>query len=85
MPLYHQEVVKVPLTENERDSQTISDEHLGAAISALHRDGIVVLENAVDLDHVDKLNTILSDEADIMAKLPTTHFNDVSANFVFEP
>lgn len=77
MPLQFQSAITVPLSDHERISQTITPENVGRALSALHRDGIVVLSNAVDIEHVDKLNSILSSEAQIMAKLPTTHFNDV--------
>lgn len=67
----------VHLTDAERASGEISEEHMGEAISAVHRDGLVVLENAVAVDHVDKLQGILGEEAESMAKLPTTHFNNV--------
>ncbi|OCL04122.1 phytanoyl-CoA dioxygenase family protein [Glonium stellatum] len=77
MPLSFQELVIVPLSDQERDSQTISPENVGKAVSAMHRDGIVVLENAVNPDHIDKLNSVLSPEAEVMAKLPTTHFNSI--------
>ncbi|KAH8888056.1 hypothetical protein GQ53DRAFT_604116, partial [Thozetella sp. PMI_491] len=68
----------VRLSDEERKSGIISEENIGIAVSAMHRDGLVVLENAVDANHVDKLNGILSNEAAEMAKLPTTHFNDAS-------
>jgi len=77
MPLQFQSATTVPLSDHERTSQTITQENVGRALSALHRDGIVVLSNAVDIQHIEKLNSILSSEAEIMAKLPTTHFNDV--------
>ena len=67
MPLEFQEIVVVKLSDEERVSQQISEESMGLAVSALHRDGVVVLENAVDLEHVDKLNSILSAEAEILA------------------
>lgn len=72
-----QEPACIRLTDDERDSGVISDETVAFAVSAMHRDGLVVLENAVDVDHIDEINRILSVEADAMAKLPTTHFNDV--------
>lgn len=75
--LEFQSPVILRLADTERRSGIISDENVAAAVSALHRDGVVVLENAVDLEHVDKLNNILSSEAEIMANSPTTHFNDV--------
>jgi hypothetical protein len=74
-----QNVTIVPLSDRERISQTISEEHMGTAVSAIHRDGVVVLSNAVDVAHVDQLNDILSREAVEMANLPTTHFNNVSS------
>jgi hypothetical protein len=81
MPLQFQSATTVPLSDQERISQTITPENVGIALSAFHRDGIVVLSNAVDIEHVDRLNSILSSEAEIMAKLPTTHFNDVCLFF----
>jgi len=80
MPRAFQEVVAVPLSDEERDLGTLSEENMGIAVSAMHRDGIVVLENAVSLEHVDKLNNILMSEAEEMAKLPTTHFNENSVD-----
>lgn len=72
-----QTVVTIPLTDDERDNQTINEEHVGAAVAAMYRDGIVVLENAVNVEHVDKLNQILTSEAETLASLPSTHFNNV--------
>ena len=82
MSLTFQDLVKIQLSDQERDSQTITLENVGKAISAMHRDGIVVLENAVNPDHIDKLNSVLSVDAEIIAKLPTTHFNDVGVHII---
>jgi hypothetical protein len=82
--LQFQSVVTIHLSDEERLSQTINAEHAGMTVAAMHRDGIVVLENAVDVEHVDKLNDILSSEADTMAQMPTTHFNDVSFEKIIE-
>jgi hypothetical protein len=68
----------VVLSDEERRSGHMTMEHVGHAVAALHRDGLVVLENAVDPAHMDNLNNILCPEAEEMAKLPTTHFNNVS-------
>ncbi|OCL13541.1 hypothetical protein AOQ84DRAFT_310391 [Glonium stellatum] len=73
-----QSVVIAKLSDDERISQRLTLENMGIAVSALHRDGLVVLENAVDLEHVDQLNAILTVDALEMAQLPTTHYNDVS-------
>jgi hypothetical protein len=77
-PYKFQDPSIVQLSDEERISGHITEENLAIAITALHRDGLVVLENAVDVEHVDQLNNLLSTEAEEMAKLPTTHFNDVS-------
>ena len=77
MQFESQDVVVVRLSDEERRVGKMSLGNVGKAVAAMHRDGIVVLENAVDTDHVDKLNGILSIEAEAMAKLPTTHFNNV--------
>lgn len=67
-----QTVVTIPLSEEERDNQTINKEHAAAAVAAMYRDGIVVLENAVNIEHVNTLNQILTSEAETLAALPTT-------------
>lgn len=72
-----QSVVVVPLSDEERTTGRLTAENVGMAVAALHRDGLVVLENAVDTEHMDTINKILCTEAEEMAKLPTTHFNDV--------
>ena len=82
MQFESQEVVVVRLSDEERKVGRMELENVGKAIAAMHRDGIVVLENAVDTEHMDRLNDILSTEAEVMAKLPTTHFNNVGSIFV---
>jgi hypothetical protein len=82
MSLTFQDLVIIQLSNQERDSQTITLENVGKAISAMHRDGIVVLENAVNPDHIDKLNSVLSADAEILAKLPTTHFNNTEVHII---
>ena len=74
------EVTVIRLSDGEKTSGKMALDNVGRAVAAMHRDGLVVLENAVDLEHVAKLNSILSVEADAMARLPTTHFNDVCDN-----
>jgi len=80
MPLAFRNLMIVPLSDEELASHSITSEHVGLAVSALYRDGIVVLENAVDLDHVDKLNSIMSSESETMSTLPTTHRNYVAGD-----
>lgn len=72
-----QEPIVVKLSDEERISGKIVEENVAIAVAAMHSHGLVVLENAVDVAHADALNEILTSEAQEMAKLPTTHFNDV--------
>jgi hypothetical protein len=44
------------LTDEERDSGVMGDKTLYDAIEAFFTDGCVVIENAIDLNIVDKLN-----------------------------
>lgn len=85
MPLEFQELVTVQLSDDERLSQKISPESMGMAISALHRDGVVVLANAVDVEHVDKLNSILSAEAEIMASRSSKAYPPVPDSLLTTP
>ncbi|CAK7201575.1 hypothetical protein SEUCBS139899_004281 [Sporothrix eucalyptigena] len=79
-PLDFQEPVVVQLTDEERTTGELSLEHIGIAVSAMHRDGLVVLENAVDVAHMDAINTILVKDAEEMAKMESTHFNGNSVD-----
>ena len=83
--LCFQDVVKVRLSDTERTKGTLTAENLAFAVSAMHRDGVCVLENAVDLNHVSTLNRILVDDAPELAKMPTTHFNNVSESIPHQP
>lgn len=74
-PLYDQELHTIHLAEQMRESGIIKNELIAEAISFLHRDGIVVLENAIDTAHLDTLNGILSKEALQIAQDPNHHFN----------
>ena len=66
------------LTDEERLAGTLSDENAAIAVHALHTDGIVCLENAVDLEHVAILRAQLASEVDVLLKLQTTHISKVS-------
>jgi hypothetical protein len=46
----------IVLTDEERDSGVMGDKSLYDAIEAFFTDGCVVVENAIDLTLVDKLN-----------------------------
>jgi ectoine hydroxylase-related dioxygenase (phytanoyl-CoA dioxygenase family) len=73
--LYDQEIHKVIIPEDVRQSGIATNEIIADGVSFLHRDGIVVLENAIDTAHLDTLNALLSKEAREIAEDPDHHFN----------
>ena len=77
----------IRLTDQELADKTIGSHSLQAALEALHEDGLVVLENAVDPAHLDKLNERMVADAEILKGRKTTHvnFNPKSNNIQQEP
>jgi ectoine hydroxylase-related dioxygenase (phytanoyl-CoA dioxygenase family) len=69
------EIHMVHISDSTRQSGRATNELIAEAIAFLHRDGIVVLENAIDTSHLDTLNAILSKEALDLATDPDHHFN----------
>jgi len=69
------EVHHVPLSDHDRASGIASPEVIAEAVTFLHRDGIVVLDNAIETSHLDALNDLLGPEAEEIAKDPDHHFN----------
>ena len=61
--LHNQEVHTVRFSEEDRVSGQLSPEQLAEAITYLHRDGIIILENAIDPSHLDDLEALLGPEA----------------------
>ncbi|KAI9641433.1 hypothetical protein NHQ30_010240 [Ciborinia camelliae] len=49
--------------------------NLQAALEALHQDGFVVLKSIVDVNHVDRINSYMSKEADELVKNKAKPFN----------
>ncbi|KAH8805088.1 hypothetical protein F5884DRAFT_798377 [Xylogone sp. PMI_703] len=65
----------IRLTDQELATQTVESHNLQAALTALQEDGLVVLENAVNPAHLDKLNArMVADAAKLKAR-KTTHVN----------
>lgn len=73
--LYNQEVHTVKIPDEIRQSGIPTAELLAEAITYLHQDGIIVLENAIDTAHLDALEELLGPEAEEVAKDPDHHFN----------
>jgi hypothetical protein len=68
-------VVSVPVSDEEKRSKIPSAATVGAAVSILQRDGIVVIKNVVDIDALDTLNSILTPKSEVLAGDPSTHWN----------
>ncbi|KAK8054636.1 phytanoyl-CoA dioxygenase family protein [Apiospora phragmitis] len=81
------QVTQIELTPDELASKTMGSRHLQAAVEALHRDGMVVLSNAVDPAHLDKLNERMVPEAKELYSRATTHrnFGNETGNIQQEP
>jgi hypothetical protein len=76
--LQFQSLVTVKLSDEERTSQTITNENAAVAITALHKDGIVCLSNAVEPAHVTALHDRLEAEVEDLRKSPSTYWNNAS-------
>ncbi|KAL4971254.1 hypothetical protein BDW66DRAFT_165630 [Aspergillus desertorum] len=77
----------VTLTPAELATTKISSHNLQSAIEALHRDGLVVLANAVSTEHLDKLNARMVPEAKTLYGQSSTHrnFGSKTGNIQQEP
>jgi ectoine hydroxylase-related dioxygenase (phytanoyl-CoA dioxygenase family) len=73
--LYDQSVHTIRISEETRLSGKPTLDIIAEGAAFLHRDGIVVLENAIDTVHIDILNAKLSKEALEVAQKPDWHFN----------
>ena len=77
-PLLFQSPKIVQISNDERESGRMAEEHVAEAVIALHRDGFVVLENVVDPEHCEELDSLMCEEAERMATDPKTIWNDAS-------
>ena len=65
----------VVIDGKEKQSQQLSDVHMKDALLALHKDGVVLLENAVDQEHIDVLNARMLEDIPNMKKSASERFN----------
>ncbi|KAF7191095.1 Kanamycin B dioxygenase [Pseudocercospora fuligena] len=74
--LHNQEVHSIPILDSIRTGQTpTTPEIIAEAVTYLHRDGIIVLENSVAQEHLDTLESMLIPEALEISQNPNHHFN----------
>lgn len=65
----------ISLTNEERDSGVMGDKKLYDCIEAFFTDGLVVIDNAVDVEIIDKLNVrMLQDTAKLLNGKGEVHF-----------
>lgn len=65
----------VSLSNEERDSGIMGDKKLYDAIEAFFTDGLVVVENAIDVDIIDRLNErMLQDTEKLLSGQGEVHF-----------
>jgi len=73
--IYDQEIHTIHIPEATRQSGFATHELVAEAVAFLHKDGIIVLDNAISKPHLDTLNNLLSTEALEIAADPDHHFN----------
>ena len=73
--LHDQEIHTIHVPESVRLAGQATPELIAESVAFLHKDGIIVLENAIDPAHLDTLNSVLAPEALEIARYPDHHFN----------
>ncbi|KAL5322654.1 hypothetical protein ACEPPN_010629 [Leptodophora sp. 'Broadleaf-Isolate-01'] len=68
-------ITTITLSPSELASKKLTSHHLQAALEALHRDGVLVLNNAISTAHLSALNARMVPEAQILYNRSTTHHN----------
>lgn len=74
-PPCDQEIHTIHVPEDVRKKGIPTLELIAEGASFLHKDGIIVVDNAIDVSHIDALNAKLSPEALEIANDPDHHFN----------
>lgn len=65
----------IAIPDECRETGRLSPELMAEALTFLHRDGIIILANAIDTEHLDALQAVLGPEAEEIAQDPNHHFN----------
>ncbi|PVH73584.1 phytanoyl-CoA dioxygenase family protein [Cadophora sp. DSE1049] len=68
-------LTSITLSPSELSSKILTSHNLQAALEALHRDGILVLTNAISTTNLDTLNSRMVPEAQTLYDRTTTHHN----------
>jgi hypothetical protein len=73
--LYDQEIHTIHIPTPIRESGECPDEIIAEGAAFLHKDGIIVLENCIDISHIESLSSILLPVAQELAADPDHHWN----------
>ena len=73
MPENSSAPTKVVVSEEERANGRLSPRNLLTSIVALAEDGLVVLDGAIDVKHLDIINAVMLRDMDEAIKRKTTH------------
>ena len=65
----------VSLTPGEKTDGVYRARNLRNALEALHQDGLVVLKDVINVDHIDSLNKAMCEDAKRMAEDPEKRYN----------
>lgn len=80
------EVLAIEVSDEEVVSQSPSAETVGAAVTILQRDGIVIIRKVVDVDALTTINDVLIKESVLLTTQPHVHFNnDKAARNISQP
>lgn len=66
--------ITIVLTDEERDNGFMSDKKVYDAIEGFFKDGMIILENAIDVDIIDKLNDRMLQDTEKLLATSTAHF-----------
>ncbi|KAF9781978.1 hypothetical protein IL306_011980 [Fusarium sp. DS 682] len=75
MSAQHEVPTIIKLTSEELANESIGSHHLQAALEALNKDGLVVIENAVNPEHLDHLNQRMVKDAQKLQMIEKAHIN----------
>lgn len=73
--LHEQKVRTIHIPDQVRESGLATPEIVAEAVTYLHRDGILILDNAIERSHLYDLEAVLGPEAEQIAKDPNHHFS----------
>lgn len=78
-------MITIEVPESDRAAGGLAPERVQAALDALRVDGIVVLENVVDLDHLDALHDRMLSDLVALQSRPDAPYNWTAGNIQQDP